>query len=90
MSMFRMVFLGALVFIGAVALFLGGVVILTSWQNGAITLSYSDGGRTVVETIGRAADGDRFWRLISTMGLLPAALGAGAMWFGLRALRRAH
>ena len=88
MSLLRTIFLAALVFFGGVAVFLGGVVMLTSWQNGAITLSYTQGGRSIVETVSRAADGGRFWQLYSWMGIAPALFGAAALAFGLRALRR--
>lgn len=88
MPLFRMIFLVALVFFGGVALFLGGVVMLTSWQNGAITLSYTQEGRTIVETISRTADSGRFWQMYSWMGIAPAVFGVAALAFGLRAIRR--
>ena len=47
MAIFRIMFLACLAFIGAVALFMGGVVMLTSWQNGAIMLSYTVDGQAV-------------------------------------------
>ena len=88
MPLFRMALLGGVVFLGAVGVFLGVVVMLTSWQNGAITWSYTDAGRDVTQTVTRAADAARYWRLYGTMGVLPAVLGAAAVLFGLRALRR--
>ena len=88
MSMFKMVFLGGLAFVGAVALFLGGVVMLTSWQSGAITWTYTSGGRDVTETARRAVEAGRFWQLYGTMGVLPALLGAAALLYSVRALKR--
>ena len=88
MPLMRVALLGGVVFLGAVGLFLGGVVMLTSWQNGAITLSWTDAGRDVTQTVTRAGDAARFWRLYGTMGLAPAVLGAAAMIFGIGALRR--
>ena len=87
MAIFRIMFLACLAFIGAVALFMGGVVMLTSWQNGAIMMSYTVDGQAVSETINRATDSSRFWRIYTLLGIVPAALGAAALAYGVRHLR---
>ena len=88
MQLFRMLFLGGLVVAGAIAIFLGGVVMLTSWQSGAISWTYSQSGRSVTETVTRTADAARYWQLYRSMGIMPASVGALVMAFGLWALRR--
>ena len=88
MPIMRVVFIGALAFIGAVAIFLGAVVMLTSWQSGAIELSYTQAGRAVNETVTRLGDSARFWRLFSLMGIAPFVLGGAAVTIGVRLLRQ--
>ena len=87
MQMFRVIFFGALAFFAAVAMFIGVVVMITSLQNGALTWSYTSGGKGITETISRTADAGRFWKLLSIMGILPLVLGVAAMWFSVRKLR---
>ena len=88
MQLIRVVLLGGMAFLGAVALFLGGVVMLTSWQSGTITLSYTAAGNGVTETVTRTVDAGRFWRMYGTLGIAPAVLGAATMLICVRALRR--
>lgn len=87
MQMYRVIFFGALAFFAVVAMFIGMVVVITSLQNGAITWSYTSSGKGITETISRAADAARFWKLLSIMGIGPLALGAAVMWFSVRKLR---
>lgn len=87
MAIFKMLFFVAIAFFSAVAIFIGTVTLLTSLQNGAITLGYNSGGKAVSETVTQAADSARYWRLLLTMGLLPAVLGAAAMWYSVRKLK---
>ncbi len=87
MQMYRVIFFGALAFFAAVAMFIGVVVMITSLQNGAISWSYTSGGKNFNETTVRAADAARFWKLFATMGITPLVLGAAAMWFSVRKLR---
>lgn len=87
MGMFKLVFLAAVAFFSAIAIFIGGVTILTSLQNGAISIGYTSGGKPVSETISKVADAGRFWQLMLTMGGLPVVIGAVAMWYSIRKLR---
>jgi hypothetical protein len=88
MPLLRMVFLAGVVLLGGVGVFLGVIVMLIGWQAGAISLSYVQDGKDVAETVSRAADGARFWRLFLAMGAAPAVLGLAALIFGVLALRR--
>lgn len=88
MWLLRTGFFAGLAFFGAVGLFLGAVVLLSSFQSGEIAWSYTVNGRAVTESVARAADPGRFWRLLGQMGLLPAALGSAALWYGVRRLRQ--
>ena len=88
MPLLRIVFLAGVVLLGAVGVFLGAIVMLTGWHAGAISLSYMQDGKAVSETVSRAADGARFWRLFLAMGAAPVVIGLAALIFGVRALRR--
>jgi len=87
MGMFRLAFLAVVAFLSAIGIFIGCVTLLTSLQNGAIALSYTSGGKAITETISRAGDGDRFWRLLLTLGMAPIVIGAGALWYSVKKLR---
>lgn len=87
MNIFRLVFFGAVAFLAAVAIFMGLVMMLTTLQNGSVMLSYTSEGKVVSETITRSADAGRYWKLFATMGVLPAVLGAAALWYSVRRLR---
>lgn len=87
MSLFKVIFYGALAFLSAVGIFIGAVTMLTSLQNGSIMLTYTADGKAVAETISRAADAGRFWKIFAAMGMLPAVLGVVAMWYSVRKLR---
>lgn len=88
MGMFKLVFLFALAVLAAVALFIGAVTLLTSLQNGAITVSYTVAGKPFEETVRRAADGGRFWRTLGLWSGVPLVLGAGVLWYAVRQLKR--
>ncbi len=87
MGMMKLAFLAAVAFLSAIAIFMGVVFILTSLKLGSITLSYGTGTNAVTETISRASDASRYWRLITMMGLLPMIGGAAALWYSVRKLR---
>jgi hypothetical protein len=87
MSFFKILFLAAIAFIAAVAVFLGFVMIVTSLQNGSIMMSYMSSGSSVSETVTRAGDPARFWKLVLTIGVLPLVLGALTLRFAVRKLR---
>lgn len=88
MVMLKMVFFGGLVLLGSVAVFLGVVFLLATGYDGPIAISYLRDGQTVVETVRKADDAGRYWRLYTIMGLAPLMLGAAAAWLGVRTLRR--
>jgi hypothetical protein len=87
MGMFKLAFMAVVAFLSAIGIFIGCVTLLTSLQNGAIALSYDSGGKAITETISRAGDSDRFWRLLLWMGLAPIVIGVGALWYSVRKLR---
>ena len=87
MDMFKLVFYFAVAFLAAVGIFIGVIMMITSLQNGSISLSYMSSGTAMNETISRVADSARFWRLFGTMGVLPVVLGAAVMWFSVRKLK---
>lgn len=87
MGLLKVGFLAVVAFLSAVGIFIGCIMMLTSLQNGAIMLSYTSGGTGITETITRAGDNSRFWRLLLTLGLAPAAIGAAALWYSVGKLR---
>lgn len=88
MSIFKMVFLAALAFFAGVAIFIGAVLLITSLQNGAVIMSYTEAGRPLVKTFSRATDPNGFWRLLLAMGVAPVVIGAGVLWYAVRNLRK--
>jgi hypothetical protein len=87
MSIFKLLFFFALALLAAIALFIGAVTLLTSLQNGAITVTYTVDGKPFDETVRRAVDGDRFWRMLALWSGLPLLLGAAVMWLSVRKLK---
>ena len=87
MLLLRPIFFIGLIFLGAVGAFVGAVMLLSALGSGQISLSYDQGGRLVSETISRASDGSRFWRVLGLMGALPLIAGAAAVWLGWRRIR---
>ncbi len=88
MWLLRIGFLACLAFLGALAMFLGALVVLTSLQNGAISWTYTLNGRSITETVTRATDATGFWTRFAQMGGLPLVLGLAALAFSLRRLKR--
>ncbi len=87
MGLFRPLFFFVLAFLSAVALFIGTITLLTSLQNGAISVSYTINGRAIDETVSMAADSARFWRYVGLWAGLPLVLGGGGLWYSVRKLR---
>lgn len=77
-----------LVGLGAVAAYLGAIVLLTSLRSGEINYSYGAEARRVSQTIVKATDPSKFWQAVGLMGGLPLILGAAAVWQGRRMMRR--
>lgn len=87
MGLFKPVFFFAFACLAAIAVFIGLVTLITSLQNGAISVSYTMQGKLVDETVARAIDSARFWRLVGLWAGLPLVLGGGALWYSVRQLR---
>lgn len=88
MFLFKLGFFIALAFLGGVAVFVGAVMMLVSLQTDAISIGYTVNGKPISETITRAADSARYWRLFVLMGALPFFGGGAALWWSVRRLRR--
>jgi hypothetical protein len=73
---------------GAVAAFMGFVVLINSASTGRVSYSYVADNKPVTRTITKNEDADAYWRTLGLAGGLPALLGIGAMWFGRRMLHR--
>ena len=87
MGMLRISVLAVVVLLSATAIFIGIVLLLTSLKLGSITISYTVGAEAITETISRADDNARFWRLMTLLGLAPLVLGAASLWISLKAIR---
>lgn len=88
MSMFRAGMSVALVLIGAVAAFLGAVVLLSALSSGSLALSYGAGASATSEVVTRASDPARFLQLLTMLGVLPLVFGSLAAIWGWRNLKR--
>ena len=88
MSMFRAGLAVAALLIGAIAAFLGTVIIFSALKSGSIQFSYGLGAAAVTETASRATDAAQYWRLVAELGLAPAIVGALAVGWGWRTINR--
>lgn len=73
---------------GAVAAFMGCVVLITSLSSGRFAYSYVSDGKPVIGAVTKDAEPDAYWRALGFGGALPAILGLGAVWYGRRMLHR--
>lgn len=87
MTMFRAALAVAMVFIGGIAAFLGGIVLASALSTGAIILNYGTGSRATTEVVSRAADPSRFNEFALMLGAAPLVLGGLAAWWGWRTIR---
>lgn len=90
MTMFRAVLAVAMVIIGGIAAFLGGIVLGSALRTGSIILNYGAGERATSEVVSRTADPSRFNELALMLGAGPLVLGVLAVWWGWRTLRGAQ
>jgi hypothetical protein len=72
---------------GAVAVFMGLVVLINSLSTGRVSYSYVSKGTSVTHTIAKSEDASGYWRTLGLAGGLPALLGLGAVLLGRRMLR---
>lgn len=87
MPMFRAGLAVAAMLIGAIAAFLGVILIASALQSGAISLSYGSGANAVSETVTRAGNASRYWQLVAALGIAPAIFGTLAARWGWRTIR---
>ena len=88
MSMLRAATAVAAMFIGAIAAFLGIVLMFSALKSGSIQLTYGTGEHTVSETAWRATDAMRYWRLFGLLGVAPVIAGTIAARWGWGAINR--
>jgi mannose/fructose/N-acetylgalactosamine-specific phosphotransferase system component IID len=88
MAMLRAGLAVAAMFIGAIAALLGVIVVLSALNTGAVQFSYGHGADSVSETVSRATDAARYWRLVTALGFAPAVIGALAARWGWRTIDR--
>lgn len=88
MPISRTLILGALIFFGAVAMFMGLSVTISALVNGSITYSFGSGADLVTRTATRTGEPDVYWTRLAVLGLMPVALGAAGVWWARHMLRR--
>jgi mannose/fructose/N-acetylgalactosamine-specific phosphotransferase system component IID len=88
MAMLRAGLAVAAMLIGAISVLLGVIVVLSALKTGAVQFSYGHGADAVSETVSRASDAARYWRLVTALGLAPAIVGALAARWGWRTIDR--
>ncbi len=87
MSFVRLLVPFGLMGFGAIAAFMGIVVLINSLSTGQVSYSYEDNGLPVTRTISKSEEVSVYWRTLGFAGGLPAALGLGAVWWGRRMMR---
>jgi len=87
MQLFRPIFFACLVLYGGAALLIGAVATYSALSTGTVMLSYMADGKAVSETVLRASEPDRYWRLVAMAGIMPLVLGAGTVWLGVRKIK---
>lgn len=86
MPMLRAGLAVAAMFIGAIAAFLGVVVAISALRSGSIQMSYGSGPDAVLDTVSRAADAVRYWKIFFALCVVPTVLGTLAARWGWRAI----
>ena len=76
----------AAMFIGGIAAFLGVVVAVSALRSGSIQMSYGTGPDMVLDTVERAVDGMRYWKIFLALCVVPAVLGTLAARWGWRTI----
>ena len=87
MGLLKIAFFAIVAFLAAIGVFIGAVTIWSSLASGAISLSYTVDGKSVSETVTRATDSARYWKLVAQTGAAPVVIGAAALWYSLRKFR---
>jgi hypothetical protein len=87
MSFVRLLVPFGLMGFGAIAAFMGIVVLINSLSTGRVSLSFEENGKTVTSRVSKSEDAQTYWRSLGFAGGLPAAIGLGAVWWGRRMLR---
>ncbi len=77
---------GLIVF-GAVAVFMGAVVLIGGLKAGEIGWSSGPVGAVEAKRVRQVVDPDGFWRIVGLGGAVPLVLGLGAVFAGRRMLR---
>jgi hypothetical protein len=87
MALFRFVVPLGLIVFGAVAVFMGAVVLIGGLKAGEIGWTSGPADTAQETRVRRADDPDGFWRVMAFGGALPLMLGLGAVVAGRRMLR---
>jgi hypothetical protein len=87
MPLLRAVFAAGLVFLGAVAIFMGCVLSMAFLKSGAISLSWGDRADQSRDVLLSTHPHD-FWLYFVLIGLLPIGAGFAAIIVGRRISRR--
>jgi hypothetical protein len=88
MPLVRLILPMGLIVFGAVAAFMGAVVLIGGLRAGEIGLSSGLAGATVEQRVRKSDDPDAYWRVMGLGGGLPLVLGLGAIFAARRMLRR--
>ena len=76
------------IFLGAVAIFMGGAVSISALGTGVIRYSHGDGAATVTHALRRDDDASAYWQALALIGGVPIGLGLAALVWARRSLRR--
>jgi hypothetical protein len=87
MGMFRLAVAVGMMGLGAIAVFMGAVVLISSLSSGKVSYSVGRDGATIATSHERSGDPSGYWRALGLTGGLPAVLGLFAVWYGRRVLK---
>jgi hypothetical protein len=87
MPLVRLIIPAGLIIFGAVAGFMGAVVLIGGLKAGEIGWTSGPVGSVEARRVRQVDDPDGFWRVMGLGGVLPLALGVGAVFAGRRILR---
>lgn len=84
MGIFRLLFSAALAFFGAVAMFMGTVMMLATLKSGAFWVNWGLQDGAGKRHVRLSENADEFWLYFAILGVAPVILG----WLAIRSSRR--
>ncbi len=87
MGIFKLGFALIATFLGGIAAFVGGAVVLLALRSGEISVSVMRGTTAVGHISRRATEPQQFWSDVTWFGFAPLVLGTMVAWYAWRKLK---